>query len=412
MGWFKKKKKQEERSCGNFDFLTYNSFGGYSASQALLSSAVYRCVEVISDSIAQLPLEPFKIDSEGYKIRFTSHPTYKLLNKEPNNRMTRFTFIKTMIISMLLKGNAYAYIERDGKGDAIALYYIPSDLVTIIKPQSLKDDICYSITGMKGVVESCNMIHLLNFSYDGITGISTLQNAKRTLGLATEAENHAEGFFKGGANLAGVLKVQSSLTTQQKQALKTSWQSAFNASTGTPNGVAVLEGNMDFEPITISPSDSQLLETRQFNVVDICRFFGVSPVKAFDLSNSSYSTIEATELAFLTDTLSPLLEKIEEEFERKLYKPSEKDSIDVRFNTSVLLRADKQSLANYYNTLFNNGVMSINEIRRELDLEATDGGDAHFVQVNLQTLERATSPNPDNTNTIKEKINDEGNKKH
>ena len=161
---------------------------------------------------------------------------------------------------------------------------------------------------------------------------------------------------------------------------------------------------MDFEPITISPSDSQLLETRQFNVVDICRFFGVSPVKAFDLSNSSYSTIEATELAFLTDTLSPLLEKIEQEFERKLYKPSEKDSIDVRFNTSVLLRADKQSLANYYNTLFNNGVMSINEIRRELDLEATDGGDSHFVQVNLQTLERATSSDPDNTNTIKEKI--------
>lgn len=406
MGWFKKKKKQEERGCGNFDFLTYNSFNGYSTSQALLSSAVYRCVEVISDSIAQLPLEPFKVDAQGYKVKFTSHPTYRLLNKEPNNRMTRFTFIKTMIISMLLKGNAYAYIERDGKGDAVALYYIPADLVTIIKPQSLKDDISYSITGMKGVVESCNMIHLLNFSYDGITGISTLQNAKRTLGLATEAENHAEGFFKGGANLAGVLKVQSSLTTQQKQALKSSWQSAFNSSTGTPNGVAVLEGNMEFQPITISPSDSQLLETRKFNVVDICRFFGVSPVKAFDLSNSSYNTIEAAELAFLTDTLSPLLEKIEQEFERKLYKPSEKDSIDVRFNTSVLLRADKQSLANYYNTLFNNGVMNINEIRRELDLEATDGGDSHFVQVNLQTLEKATSSNPDNTNTIKEKIND------
>lgn len=401
---FWKKDKPEERSCGNFDFLTYNSYSDYSTGKALLSSAVYRCVEVISDSIAQLPLEPFKVDSRGYKIRFTSHPSYKLLNKEPNNRMTRFTFIKTMIVSMLLKGNAYAYIERDGKGDAVALYYIPSDLVTIIKPQNLKDDISYSITGMKGVVESCNMIHLLNFSYDGITGISTLQNARRTLGLATEAENHAEGFFKGGANLAGVLKVQSSLTTQQKQALKNSWQSAFNSTTGTPNGVAVLEGNMDFEPITISPSDSQLLETRKFNVVDICRFFGVSPVKAFDLSNSSYSTIEATELAFLTDTLSPLLEKIEQEFERKIYKPSEKDSIDIRFNTSVLLRADKQSLANYYNTLFNNGVMSINEIRRELDLEATDDGDAHFVQVNLQTLERATSSNPDNTNTIKEKI--------
>jgi HK97 family phage portal protein len=106
-------------------------------------------------------------------------------------------------------------------------------------------------------------------------------------------------------------------------------------------------------------------------------------VKAFDLSNSSYSTIEATELAFLTDTLSPLLEKIEEEFERKLYKPSEKDSIDVRFDTSALLRADKQSLANYYNTLFNIGVISINEIRRELDLPALDNGNNTFVQVNI-----------------------------
>ncbi len=98
---------------------------------------------------------------------------------------------------------------------------------------------------------------------------------------------------------------------------------------------------MDFQPITVNPADAQLLETRAFNVVDICRFFGVSPVKAFDLSKSSYSTVEATELAFLTDTLSPLIEKIEEELERKLYKPSEKASIDVRFDTSALLRADK-----------------------------------------------------------------------
>lgn len=160
---------------------------------------------------------------------------------------------------------------------------------------------------------------------------------------------------------------------------------------------------MSFQPITVNPADAQLLETRQFNVIDICRFFGVSPVKAFDLSKSSYSTVEATELAFLTDTLSPLLEKVEQEFERKLYKPSEKDSIDVRFDTSMLLRADKAALANYYNTLFNIGVVSPNEIRKQLDLPAIEGGDATFVQVNIQTLDRALSATPDNTNTIKEK---------
>lgn len=396
MGFFSKKKKIEERS-NPFDYLMYNSTGSYTESKALLLSTVYRCVEVISDSIAQLPLEPYKIDKDGYKIKYTEHPTYSLLNREPNNKMTRFTFIKTLVISMLLKGNGYAYIERDTNGNAKALHYIPAELVTVIQPQTINDNIVYSVTGMANAVEACNMIHLLNFSYNGINGISTLAHAKNTLGLSTDSEAHAQGFFKGGANLAGILKVQSTLTSKQKNDLKTSWQTAFSPVTGTPNGVAVLEGNMEFQPITVNPADAQLLETRQFNVVDICRFFGVSPVKAFDLSKSSYSTVEATELAFLTDTLSPLLEKIELEFERKLYKPSERDNIDVRFNTATLLRADKQSLASYYNTLFQIGVISPNEIRKELDLPALPDGDNTFVQVNVQTLKAATTVAKNNT---------------
>jgi HK97 family phage portal protein len=238
------------------------------------------------------------------------------------------------------------------------------------------------------------MLHILNFSYDGITGISTLSHAKQTLGLATDSENHAQGFFKGGANLAGILKVQSTLTAKQKTDLKSSWQTTFNATNGMPNGVAVLEGNMDFQPITVNPADAQLLETRQFNVIDICRFFGVSPVKAFDLTNSSYSTVEATQLAFLTDTLAPLLEKLELEFERKLYKPSERAHIEVKFDTSALLRADKTSLAEYYNKLFQIGVVTINEVRKALDLPAIDNGDKSFVQVNVMTLDNAVNNVP------------------
>lgn len=402
MAFWNKKKKQVEERNSSFDYLLFNGANSYSTSKAMLLSTVYRCVEVISDSVAQLPLEPYKIDSNGYKIKFTSHPSYRLLNCEPNQRMSRFTFIKTLIVSTLLKGNGYAYIERDSEGNAVALHYIPSELVTIIKPKGLKDNTAYSITGISNVVESCNMIHILNFSYDGIEGISTLQHAKNTLGLTADSESHAAGFFKGGANLAGILTVQSTLTAKQKNELKSSWQSAFSPSTGQPNGVAVLEGNMQFEPITVNPSDAQLLETRQFNVIDVCRFFGVSPVKAFDLSKSSYSTVEATNLSFLTDTLSPLLEKIELEFERKLYKPSEKESIDVRFDTARLLRADKQSLANYYNTLFNIGVVSANDIRKELDMQAVEGGNTHFVQCNLTNIETAANNQPTDNRIVNE----------
>ncbi len=142
--------------------------------------------------------------------------------------MTRFTFIKTLVVSTLLKGNGYAYIERDNEGNAVALHYIPSDLVTIIQPKSLQENVAYSVTGLPNLIEACNMIHILNFSYDGITGISTLTHAKNTLGLASDSEAHASGFFKGGANLAGILTVQSTLTSKQKQDLKASWQTAFS----------------------------------------------------------------------------------------------------------------------------------------------------------------------------------------
>ena len=390
----------EERSnfAGNgFGALFYGGGGGYTQEKAMLLSAVYRCVEVISDSVAQLPLEPYYIDGNGYKQKYNQHPTYRLLNSEPNKRMSRFTFIKLLVSSYLLKGNAYAFVERGANGECIGLHFLPSEYVTIIPPTYINEPVKYSVAGIDGEVEAKNMIHILNFSYDGVNGISTLQHARHTLGLATDAEDHARGFFGGGCNVGGVLKVHSALTDKQKKELKTSWQNAFSPVTGTPNGVAVLEGNMDFQPISINPSDSQLIQTREFEVIDICRFFGVSPVKCFDLSKSSYSTVEATNLSFLTDTLQPILTKIEQEFERKLYAENLIEKVDVRFDTSKLLRADKAALASYYNTLFNIGVVSPNDIRKELDLTPVEDGDTHFVQSNLLSLKSATNNIPQNS---------------
>ena len=386
---FRNKKNTQHEERGIFGSLFYNSVGGYATDKAMLLSAVYRCVDVVSDSVAQLPLEPFLIDKDGYKTRYTTHPSYWLLNKEPNKSMSRFTFIKTLIVSTLLRGNGYAYIERNKKGDAISLQFIPAELVTVLEKNN--GDIMYAITGFTGYVESCNMIHILNFSYDGKTGVSTLTHAANSLSLSTDSEAHASGFFKSGANVAGILTVEGVMKEEQKEKLRASWAQSFNAKSGDSNGVAVLSGNMQFQPISVKPSDAQLLETRAFNIIDVCRFFGVSPIKCFDFSKASYSTVEATQLAFLTDTLSPLLEKIELEFERKLYKPSEKNNIDVRFDTSVLLRADKASLSAYYNTLFNIGAITTNEIRMALDLPQIEDGDNSFIQVNMQTLKKAVN---------------------
>ena len=387
--WNKKKQEQpvekpveqEKRSASAS--LSFGGGGG-SSTAAMNLSAVYRCVEVISSSVAQLPITLYDVDAEGYNTRNVEHPVAILLGTEPNEYMTRYNFMKVIVSTMLLKGNAYALIVRDKVSQLpVELQLIPSEQVVIEGAKYFVNE---------KAVNSSNLLHFLNYSYDGLNGVSVLQHAKDTITLSTNSEAHASGFFKNGANLSGILTVQGSLSNTQKKDIKESWLSTFDPVTGTPNGIAVLEGNMNYSPISINPSDAQLLETREFNVVDICRFFGVSPVKAFDLSKSSYSTVEATQLAFLTDTLSPLMENIELELERKLLLPSERMKYDIQFDEESLLRVDKISLAEYYNKLFNIGVIEINEIRKKLNLPKLENGDMNFLQVNMSSVDNIIKP--------------------
>lgn len=287
---------------------------------------------------------------------------------------------------MLLKGNGFAYIVRNN-GKVEQLIYIPSDYVSILPPRTIFEPVQYKITGIRGNINHKDILHFLNHTYDGVIGYSTIQYARNSLGLYYDAEKYASNFYAGGCALGGFIKSDTSLTPKQKVEIKEGFKNAFGKN-GETNGLAVLEGNLHYEPITVNPEDSQMLENRQFSIIDVARWFGVSPVKLMDLSKSSYSTVEATQLSFLTDTIAPLLEKIELEFETKLF-PDE--DIDVRFDVSQLLRADRQSLASYYSTLIQNGVMQINEVRRELDLPSVDNGNSNFVPVNLQTLDKATS---------------------
>lgn len=375
---------------------TGNSLFLGSRENAMLLSTVYRCVDVISDSVAQLPLETFSIDTEGFKRPFINHPIYSLMNDEPNEDMTRFTFFKTMVASILLRGNAYAYIERDFRGNTVQLIYLQDHQVSIewiLDTDGVKRK-RYRVVGFKELVEPKDMIHFLNFSYDGIIGVSTLTHARQSLGIATDSEAHAAKFFKGGANMAGIMTIEGTrVKTDQKQQNYDEWSKRTDPITGNSNGIVILEGNMKYQPISINPKDSQLLESRQFNVVDICRFFSVSPVKAFDLREANYSTVEATQLGFLTDTVAPMLVKIELELQRKLFKNSERGKVKIEFNTTGFLRADKAAQGTYLNQMFQIGAMTPNEIRRENNLPKVEYGDNAFVQVNIQTLERASKNN-------------------
>ncbi|MDR2791683.1 MAG: phage portal protein [Tannerellaceae bacterium] len=362
----------------------------------MLLSTVYRCVELISSSVACLPLETYRVDADGFKELYRGHCAYDLLSLEPNEDMSRFVFLQQMVASVLLNGNGYAYIERNSRTlEVEQLIFIPAGNVSQVDVSGADGVLHrrYVVSpyrgrtfGDNGVVHPRDMIHVLNFSYDGMNGVSTISHARQTLEIASASESQAAGFFNGGGNMSGILKVEgtSSLPKEQKKQIYNVWEERIK---NNPNGMVIIEGNMSYQQISVSPKDAQLLESRQYNVIDICRFFSVSPIKAFDLSKSSYSTQEYSNLAFLSETIHPYLEKIEQEINRKVFLPSERQYVRAEFNTTEFLRTDKKTQAEYHSKMFSIGAMTPNEVRRANNLRKIDGGDKAFVQINMQPLD-------------------------
>lgn len=385
------RKSSKQNKIGGFG-LTYGGGSSFTSDKSLKLSAVYCAVEQISNGVAMLPLAPYHIDSRGFATKATELPVCHLLECEPNVRMTRFTFVKMLVTSALLRGAGYAYVERDPSGAPIGLHYVPFEYVTLIPPARLNEPPKYTVIGINGEVEASDLITILNYSADGVTGQSTLSYAREALGLAHDENDYARGFFRNGAAVGGVLSVDTPLTDEQRDSIKESWRQAHNGN--DPAGIAVLEGGMKFNQISVNPNDSELLESRKFSIPEIARFFNISPTKIFDYTHNSYNTLEATNLSFLTDTISPWVSKIEMEFERKLFPRNLHPNIAVKFDLSKLLRADKTAQSNYYAKLFSIGAVSANDVRRELDMPGIEHGDAYFIPCNVMNIEKAINNGP------------------
>ena len=371
-------RKEEESVFGLA--LNYNGWSTYKTSQSLALSAVYRCVEVITNGVASLPVKLYRTDEKGFKYEMNNNLSF-ILSKKPTGKINAFTFYKLIVKDILLQGNAYALILRDGKGEVIGLQYVQAGLVS---PIDRIDRIEYQVTGIKGFVRQEDILHFMNYTDNGVFGISVLTHARRTLGIADYGENASENFYKSGGCTTGFLKFDGPSSGKQREEILSAWNQATGGVRNQPNGIPVLPANVNYTQLSVNPADAQLLESREFSVVEICRFFGVSPTKCFDLTHASYNNSEMAELAFLNDTLRPLLTKIEMEMETKLFKPE--DKYDIKFDVSELLRTDKKSQAEYFTKLFNLGVLSPNDIRKELDMEEIEGGDIHCAQVNLTSI--------------------------
>lgn len=377
MGIFNRRKQTQTQETRGIDenhdaYLTspYTNlgltFGTYFVSRSAMSlSAVYRCVELISDAVAMLPIRV----KQGNAV-VENHSLYRVFDNR-DNLINKYNLIKLLIQSVLLRGNGFCYVERNGDGSVRSLRYLESGDVSIVynKPTNQLHYVAPTVTNKR--IEPINMIHLVKNTYDGINGISVVSYADGTLKLAKSAENSSENFYAKGGNLSGVLTVQGQLNAQQRQDIINNWNTAYS---GGGQGIAVLQGNMTYQPVQVNAHDAQLIEARQYNVKDIARFFGVSPSLLGDTTGSSYNSIEAEQQAFILHTVMPYVTLIENEFSKKLLKGTESD-FKIDLDETYLLRADKAATANYLTSLVNNGIMTRNEARKQIGLEAVDGGD-------------------------------------
>ena len=364
---------------------------------AMQMTAVYSCVRILAEAVAGLPLHLYRYRDDGGKEKAIGHPLYLLLHDEPNPEMSSFVFRETLMTHLLLWGNAYAQIIRNGKGEVVALYPLMPNKMSVDRDADGRLYYTYQRSseeapiaeGSKVILSPKDVLHIPGLGFDGLVGYSPIAMAKNAIGLAIATEEYGSKFFANGATPSGILEYPGTVKDPEK--VRDSWTRGFSGS-GNAHKVAVLEEGMKYTPISISPEQAQFLETRKFQINEIARIFRVPPHMVGDLDKSSFSNIEQQSLEFVKYTLDPWVVRWEQSIQRTLLQDEEKTRYFVKFNLEGLLRGDYQSRMNGYATARQNGWMSANDIRELENLDRIppeSGGDLYLINGNMLPLDRA-----------------------
>ncbi len=358
--------------------------------RALQTSAVYACVKILAETVASLPLHLFKKGKGGKSEMAEQHPLFSCLYEMPNDEMTSFEFREMMMTSLLLWGNAYARKIRKN-GHVTELWYLKPQLMTVERDtQTGRIKYTYSddITNQTYEYKPDQIFHVKGLSLDGVTGLSPISQAREAVGLSLATEEYGAKFFGNGARPGGVLEHPGILKDPEK--LRESWNKVYQ---GTRNShkVAVLEEGMKYHTIGIAPEDAQFLETRKYQVNEICRIFRVPPHLVGDLERATFSNIEHQSIEFVQHTIRPWLVRWEQAISRSLLDEKERLLYFSRFNVDGLMRGDYKSRMEGYAIGRQNGWLSANDIRHLEDLPPIpkeQGGDAYLVNGNMTTVSK------------------------
>ena len=399
-GLFKSRDKPTDSTVGSrYTFYMGGSTSGKTVTErsAMQMTAVYSCVRILAEAIAGLPLHVYRYNSDGGKAMALDHPLYRLLHDEPNPEMSSFVFRETLMTHLLLWGNAYAQIIRNGKNEIVALYPLMPNKMSVDRDENGRlyytyyrgNDEAIKNKEFAVTLQPSDVLHIPGLGFDGLVGYSPIAMAKNAIGMAIACEEYGAKFFANGAAPGGVLEHPGVLKNPDK--VRESWNKLFRGSANS-HQIAVLEEGLKYQPIGISPEQAQFLETRKFQINEIARIFRVPPHMIGDLEKSSFSNIEQQSLEFVKYTLEPWLMRWEQSMARRLFSDSEKKEYFIRFNVEGLLRGDYESRMNGYAVARQNGWMSANDIRELENLDripAELGGDLYLVNGSMTKLTEA-----------------------
>ena len=399
-GLFRTRDAPTNRTSGSsYSFLMGSTTSGKRVNErtSMQMTAVYSCVRILSEAVASLPLNVYRYTDNGGKEKAIDHSLFHLLHDEPNPEMSSFIFRETLMTHLLLWGNAYAQIIRNGKGEVIALYPLMPDRMSVDRDKNgqlyykytKNNDDALTMESGSVYLSPSDVLHIPGLGFDGLVGYSPIAMAKNAIGLAIAAEEYGSKFYANGAAPSGILEHPGTLKDPAR--VRDSWNATFGGSSNS-NKVAVLEEGMKYTPISIAPNEAQFLETRKFQINEIARIFRVPPHMVGDLEKSSFSNIEQQSLEFVKYTLDPWVIRWEQALYRALLSEEEKKTVFFKFNVEGLLRGDYASRMNGYATARQNGWMSANDIRELEDLDripAELGGDLYLVNGNMLPLNSA-----------------------
>jgi phage portal protein, HK97 family len=404
MGIFKNIFKPRDKPTGyytgsDFTYLFGPTTSGKSVNEftAMQTTAVYSCVRILSETVASLPLHIYRYKANG-KERVYDHPLYHILHDEPNSEMTSFVFRETLMSHLLIWGNAFAQVIRDGAGRVVALYPLLPNKMDVGRDKNGEIYYTYTRTTDENpnfkdygtvVLRKQDVLHIPGLGFDGLVGYSPIAMARNAVGMTIACEEYGASFFANGANPGGVLEHPGVLKDPKK--VRDSWNEVYRG-TNNAHKVAVLEEGMKYQQIGIPPEEAQFLETRKFQINEIARLYRIPPHMVGDLEKSSFSNIEQQSLEFVKYTLDPWVIRWEQAMQRSLLLPREKNEYFIKLNVDGLLRGDYQSRMNGYSVGRQNGWLSANDIREMEDMNQIsneEGGNLYLINGNMTKLKDA-----------------------